>query len=1073
MAAAGPAVRFNVSGPGASSETAGVPFGVTVTATDVSGNIATSYSGTVALTCSDGTLAPVTVAVTNGIGTASVTLDKAETADTLTAGDGTISGVSASFAVSPAALAALTVSAPPTASAGAGFTLTIAGTDAFGNPAGGLVTVSSSDQEPIGSLVLEDGLAWESVVLNNPGTVVITATAAANSAVTAQSSPIAVQSSPAAGFSVTGPTALGEAAGTAFTVTVMALDASGNIATTYNGTVTLTCSDGTLTPVTVTMTNGVGTATVSLDKAETADTLTASDGFISGTSQPFPVSAGPIAYLTLTAPPSVSAGVPFTAVITGTDQLGNPASGWVVPTSSDGETVPYVYLANGQAIDAITLDTAGSDTLTAIAGSVTASTTIAVTPGNAVSFAVSATSSVTAGGEAAVTVTPQDAFGNTVTGYSGAVTLTCSDSAALAPFTFALSGSTAATFHFTLDRAEKLTFTASAGSVQGTSNVVTVRPGPTTSITVSGTPTITTVGTSFSMTVTAHDEYGNATSGNVQLWASNGMTVTPPTMSFTNGAGSASVALTNALVGTQTATRAVQITVSEGTTQATSSLILVNPDWFSENLSDPAIQSRARTDYQRDGSITYSDWLGLFTAAENENPGRIAPEEMASFQTLVANAPYLNMTPSVSVLAGKVINGDPTNNTYNSLQYGLYVQTTALGNLAVGRPTVSLQDMVSKWFLGVNYPDTTINGLVYSYQVVANQPLFAAGESSSQVNYYDVTQGQIGDCWLMASTAEAAYKDPAAIWNMFTYDGISPDNGAAVYTVRFFRPNGTADYLTVDTELPQGGAVFAHPTHTIPSPSLTSFDNLRSPLANPSTTTELWVALLEKAYAQENTEGWLPSNSSGSNSYQALNYISHVSVAGTDQILHALTGIAATGSNSVTASALLSAEQNSQMIVLGTGSPSYKINGAYIEGGHVYAVVGYNTHTQLYTVFNPWGLNGGYGSQGYCAGQFTATGAQLAGDFAYGATSVGWMPQAAAAAPTRSTNGVPQSVVGEPVLAAGQPASSSQPVLAIAPADDSALEIAPAPVAPTAEVRHTHAIDSVFSDLDRGEGLFA
>ena len=52
----------------------------------------------------------------------------------------------------------------------------------------------------------------------------------------------------------------------------------------------------------------------------------------------------------------------------------------------------------------------------------------------------------------------------------------------------------------------------------------------------------------------------------------------------------------------------------------------------------------------------------------------------------------------------------------------------------------------------------------------------------------DVQQGQVGDCWLMASLAEVAARDPQDIRNMFTADGTAVENGATVslYTVRFF-----------------------------------------------------------------------------------------------------------------------------------------------------------------------------------------------------------------------------------------------------------------------------------------------
>ena len=70
----------------------------------------------------------------------------------------------------------------------------------------------------------------------------------------------------------------------------------------------------------------------------------------------------------------------------------------------------------------------------------------------------------------------------------------------------------------------------------------------------------------------------------------------------------------------------------------------------------------------------------------------------------------------------------------------------------------------------------------------ASAPLFNNGGPS----YLDVEQGAVGDCWLMASLAEVAARDPQDIKNMFTYDGTTVDNGATVglYSVRFFNTSG-------------------------------------------------------------------------------------------------------------------------------------------------------------------------------------------------------------------------------------------------------------------------------------------
>jgi len=136
----------------------------------------------------------------------------------------------------------------------------------------------------------------------------------------------------------------------------------------------------------------------------------------------------------------------------------------------------------------------------------------------------------------------------------------------------------------------------------------------------------------------------------------------------------------------------------------------------------------------------------------------------------------------------------------------------------------------------------------------------AAGGGYSQVNgslfgangpvYRDVEQGDVGDCWLLSSLAEVAARDPQDIRNMFTCKGTTVENGATVglYSVRLFDSSGTAHYVTVDTELPDGGGLYDHPANGV-----------------------LWVALAEKAYAEANGQGFVTTGSKGSDSYNALN----------------------------------------------------------------------------------------------------------------------------------------------------------------------------------------------------------
>ena len=81
----------------------GVPFEITITARDISGNLFTGFTGQATLSGSTGTIAPTATGnFNNGAWTGSVTLDQVGANITITATDGSASGTSNSFAVQSA-----------------------------------------------------------------------------------------------------------------------------------------------------------------------------------------------------------------------------------------------------------------------------------------------------------------------------------------------------------------------------------------------------------------------------------------------------------------------------------------------------------------------------------------------------------------------------------------------------------------------------------------------------------------------------------------------------------------------------------------------------------------------------------------------------------------------------------------------------------------------------------------------------------------------------------------------------------------------------------------------------------
>jgi hypothetical protein len=160
----------------------------------------------------------------------------------------------------------------------------------------------------------------------------------------------------------------------------------------------------------------------------------------------------------LTAPASVTAGVPFDLTVRAVDTFGQPAVGYtdtVHLSSSDGQAVlpadhTFTLTDGGSyTFSGVALRTAGTWTVTATdAGTLTGSGTVTVRPAAANHILLSGPASASAGTPFDLTVTIEDAYGNTVTDYAGTVTFSTDDP----------DGSVPPDYTFTADDAGRHTF---------------------------------------------------------------------------------------------------------------------------------------------------------------------------------------------------------------------------------------------------------------------------------------------------------------------------------------------------------------------------------------------------------------------------------------------------------------------------------------------------------------------------------------------------------------------------------------------------------------------------------------
>jgi hypothetical protein len=189
-----------------------------------------------------------------------------------------------------------------------------------------------------------------------------------------------------------------------------------------------------------------------------------------------------------------------------------------------------------------------------------------------VSFLVTASASVTAGGSFGVTVTARTGAGgtgSTVTAYVGTVLLTSTDAAAVIPasYKFQPADHGAHTFTVTLKTAGPRTVTATQSSITGTTGSITVHSAAAAKFTVSGVPTSLIPGTAASVTVTARDAFGNvsAYTGTIHFTSTDSAATLPANYTFLASNGGTH-AFSNGVVfrtaGTRTITATDTVTAS-------------------------------------------------------------------------------------------------------------------------------------------------------------------------------------------------------------------------------------------------------------------------------------------------------------------------------------------------------------------------------------------------------------------------------------------------------------------------------------------------------------------------------
>jgi Ca2+-binding RTX toxin-like protein len=599
-AVAFPADHLVMQAPG--QTIAGGRFTVTVKAVDPSGFTDLLYNGSVALLLSKapagGKLTgTTTAAVQNGVATfrnlsfnvvgGSYTLLAASTSDLVTATSGPIT-------VAPTTHFTVT-GAPGGTPAGQSVTVTVTALDGAGHRDRsyvGAVHFTSTDPQAVlppdyTFRPVDHGQVSFAVTLKTAGNQSVAAADVTSAASRGTSGPVAVAAGPAVALGVTGYPSP-DVRGVAHNFVVTALDAYGNRATTYRGTVRLTSTDPSAAPPTAYPFGAAdgGSHTFSTTfSSPGVQSLTATDSAkstITGSQSGISVVSPAVRLAVAAMQAAPAAGQSITVTVTALEASGHADGRFtdtVRFTSTDPQAVlppdyPFTSTDQGTRSFTVTLKTAGLQTITAtdvVRPAIKGSAGGTVSAGAAATLSVSAFPIADVSGVAhPVIVTTLDAYGNKAGAYRGTVQLSSTDAAAALPaaypFTAADGGSH--TFSATLftQGAWSLTATDAAnGAVAGTEPGINV-VSPATHLGVAGTPT--TAGQPSSLTVTALDNANRADGlfqDVVHFTSSDPLAVLPPDYLLTaadRGKKTFTVTLETAGTPTVTATDVVRPTVT-------------------------------------------------------------------------------------------------------------------------------------------------------------------------------------------------------------------------------------------------------------------------------------------------------------------------------------------------------------------------------------------------------------------------------------------------------------------------------------------------------------------------------
>ncbi len=275
---------------------------------------------------------------------------------------------------------------------------------------------------------------------------------------------------------------------------------------------------------------------------------------------------------------------------------------------------------------------------------------------------------------------------------------------------------------------------------------------------------------------------------------------------------------------------------------------------WTASLKTTSLRQEVEVQLAQGGKINHAGLVklidGLLQSLQSSGATKVGADLVVDLRALGARGQALftspdltgNETTYLAFVFDQMVNSSKANNTFTGGQ----AKSQSLGNLSADSAPSQLALLRDKWLLGKDLPNPATQGDTANPNAAAATGVyktFTAELLVGEASLLDVNQGSAGTCYLMAALAGVANSSASALPATFVSDGTVAGN--RVWGVRFFDTQGKEVWVTANDQLAVAG----------PDATTALYARATGRDASGAVVPELWVPVVEKAYAQANELG--------------------------------------------------------------------------------------------------------------------------------------------------------------------------------------------------------------------------